>query len=229
MRSLRLPSLLILLTVLMLNASASASPFDPTIDFRSGGAFIPGSGVDTHTVSSHGIDITLDAMRDDGTGYVSAGSLYWDSTDGYGVKGVSYEYDEIENPEVLRMSFSTTVIVERILITDLFIEGSPSYVETGSYSVDGGASWHAILADGLHANGEVELDMLDVWADEILFTAPGRLGGESHEFSVGGIDLSVPGGGGGSNPIPEPSAALLFAVGGLAIGRRLGRAAERGL
>jgi hypothetical protein len=96
-----------------------------------------------------------------------------------------------------------------LLITDLFIEDG--FTEQGSYSLDGGASWTDFFADGLHSNGEVEL-ALGAGIDGILFTAPGIVGDENHEFSVGGFDAGV-------HPMPEPSAALMFAVGFLVVGR----------
>jgi hypothetical protein len=212
--------LLALLVVLTLHGVASASPFTPIVDFRTGGVFTPGINTDTHSFSANGVDITIEALRYDGSAYVGDGRVYWDSKDGYGVDGVSYEDDEIEDPEALRISFSQSVIVDRVLITDLFIEGTPSYIEVGSYSIDGGNIWETILADGLYSNGEVELDMQSSLVSSILFTAPGRLAnGEDHEFSVAGIDFSTTSSQGDpSNSMPEPSGTLLFALGGLLVG-----------
>jgi hypothetical protein len=206
--AMRLLTLQILLTLLLAGA-ANATPFVPQIDFREGSLFAPSGDVNAHTATDAGITITIQAYETISGGLVSAGKLYWDSTDGYGIRALSYEEDEVEHPEVLGIFFSENTYVERFLITDLFIEDG--FTEQGSYSLDGGASWTDFFADGLHSNGEVEL-ALGAGIDGILFTAPGIVGDENHEFSVGGFDAGV-------HPMPEPSAALMFAVGFLVVGR----------
>jgi len=206
----RLLTLPILLTFLLAGA-AHASPFVPDFDFRGGGVFEPPGNVNSHTATDAGLTITIQAYETTSGGLVPNGTLYWDSNDGYGIRELSYEEDEVEHPEVLGISFGETTFVERFLITDLFIEHG--YIEEGSYSLDDGASWTTFYADGLHSNGEVEL-ALGASIDGILFTAPGIVGDENHEFSIGGFDT------GQAHPIPEPSAALMFAVGFLVVGRR---------
>src|SRR6185312_1764153 len=60
-----------------------------------------------------------------------------DSEDGLGVRN-SYENDEIESVESLTVSFSETVLISDVFLTDLFIEdpllGRP-YAEVGYYTV----------------------------------------------------------------------------------------------
>jgi hypothetical protein len=208
--AMRLLTLQILL-IFLLAGAAYATPFAPQVDFRTGGVFVPPGAVDTHTAPAAGTTITIQAYETNGGVLSPAGLIYWDSEDGYGIRALSYEDDEIEFPEVLGISFAATTYVERFLLSDLFIEDG--YTEQGSYSLDGGTSWTNIFADGLHSNGEVELT-LGANIDEILFAAPGIVGNQDHEFSVAGFDGRI-------NVVPEPGAALVFGVGFLIVGHRV--------
>jgi hypothetical protein len=203
--------------------SAQAAPFVPVIDFRDS-AFEPPSGADVYSHTAGGIDFTFESLSLSGAPLIVAGGeLYWDSNDGFGVKELSYEDDEVEFPEAMRISFGETVLVERFLISDLFIEHG--YTEQGFYSLDDGANWVAFFANGLHGNGEVELNLGGINISEILFTAPGVVGSQKHEFSVAGVDAFVikDEGGVGGTPAPEPSAAMVFGAGLLLFGRRCTR------
>ena len=157
--------------------------------------------------------LTIEALPDGAT-------LYQDDTDGIGVQR-DYEYDEIEEMELLHLHFDNAQLLNEILITDLFNEpynyGEGSFLEQGQYSFDN-SSWVSFEADedqtpSPDTNGELTLSfpsstvITDVW-----FQAPGwqtwddTYGGwlEDHEFSVGGIDVS---------PVPEPSTMLLVVSG----------------
>jgi len=213
--------------VLLVASSAQAAPFAPVVDFRDSG-FEPPSGADVYSHTASGINFTFEALSLSGAPpIVPGGELYWDDIDGFGVKELSYEDDEVEFPEAMRISFGETVQVNRFLISDLFIEHG--YTERGYYSLDDGVNWTAFYADGLHSNGEVELSLGGIDISEILFTAPGRTNGENHEFSVAGVDaflIDGDDGGGTTTPAPEPSAAMVFGAGLLLLGRRCTRRAR---
>ena len=120
-----------------------------------------------------------------------------------------------------------------VMIADLFIENG--YIETGSYRINGG-DWVGFDAQTLpgsgakDSNGEHVIALgapTDIkWID---FSAPGRINGENHEFSVVGFGLAEDGVlpprddvpiDGPIGSTPEPGAALLFAAGLLVISRR---------
>jgi hypothetical protein len=167
----------------------------------------------TQTVAGVG-DVTLTADPNGAT-------LYWDSTDGFGVR-YSYETDEIEGPETLTVSFADPVNLNTLYLTDLFHENG--YLETGSYSLDGGG-WVDFLADpsaDSSTNGERTLNIGgSPMVSTIAFQAPGLvcLPGtaqcQNHEFSVAALDV-------GARSVPEPGTLLLMGAGlmGLALARR---------
>lgn len=143
-------------------------------------------------------------------------SLYHDTTDGLGVR-YSYETDEIEESEVLTISFASTVLLNSIGISDLFIEsrGGHTYTEYGYYSTDGGTpvQFYAIQETG--TNGELLISGLNLMLDSISFTAIGKQTlGEDHEFSLKSLTFSA---------VPIPSAFWLFGtalIGFISLSRR---------
>lgn len=131
-------------------------------------------------------------------------ALYWDDKDGFGVQaGGGYEADEIEGRERLLIEFSSKTYVSYFDLTDLFYERG--YAEKGKWSLDN-STWNDFsqtdqtkLPDP-QSNGEYRL-FLNRELEKIYFTAPGRIDGQDHEFSVAGM------------AVPEPKTMLLLGMG----------------
>lgn len=205
-----------LFAVVALFAGFVATPaFATEIDFRSS-AWAAGDGRSSYSqTSSDGVTVTVSA------GPAPYADLSQDSTDGFGVSyGFGYEGDEIEARESLTVSFSESVLITDVFLTDLFIEADSRgrlYPEIGFYtSSDGTVQFQAI--EGAGTNGQLTLSP-DVWADAIVFTAPGleyeNWAWQDHEFSVAGINYTTQA---SSVGVPEldPGAAgtaLLLVVG----------------
>jgi hypothetical protein len=138
---------------------------------------------------------------------VSPPTLWWDNIDGIGVQ-YSYEQDEIEGRESLRLDFSTPFILDSIFIADLFNEHG--YTERGFYELNNGplVTFFAAADQNLGDpgdNGELTLIIGGVTVNSIEFTAPGLLAnGENHEFALQGIE---------GTPVPIPGAILLLGSG----------------
>jgi hypothetical protein len=126
--------------------------------------------------------------------------------DGIGIR-YSYENDEIESDEILEISFSESILLSYVNLTDLFNEWG--YLETGSYyySYQGTTSGEVFFsADPLETIGDTYGEYtlgVDQYVDSIYFKAPGDIGNEDHEYSVKGIYTSV----------PEPSTFFLLSTG----------------
>jgi hypothetical protein len=179
-----------------------------TIDFRSA-SFAGADYAASFTASVGGVTTTL---TPDPTG----ARLYWDSTDGIGVRW-SYETDEIEGVEQLSVAFSSPIQITQIMLTDLFYEDG--YLERGWYQLDGGAAnWFEADPSQLPGltNGVKLLDLNET-VSSLQFGAPGKVNGRNHEFSVARIRFA------NAAPVPEPASGLLVAVGGLIVGRALRR------
>lgn len=202
------------LLILAIAGTASAT----SIDFRSPD-FGPGAGQVHHSVLYAGYSFSLDALNIADMGH--DGSLHWDRHDGFGISGSGWEGDEIELPEVLRLSFGETLYLESLVVTDLYVEGSGPHAERGFYSLDDGSSWHEFLADGVHHNGQLTVLVNDT-ADSVLLTSPGREPGppsRRHEFSLAGVDVQRPPA--VAPVVPEPSTALLYALSVFSVARRI--------
>jgi len=185
------------------------------VNFTASG-FNPGENSSSITRNLGGYQVTVEVVAPVGA------SLFWSGVghpdayrflDGFGINGgpLSYQADEIEGPEILRVRFATPVNLYSIQLTNLFVEGSPSYLEQGFYSLNGSAPV-AFLADPNQRAGSVNdgLRILTGFSpssvSQIDFTAPGRINGQSHEFSLAGLDI-------GFAVLPGPATLLLLGMG----------------
>ena len=185
-----------------------------------GASWNPGNAA-TFSKTIGSLTITIKALP-------SPAKLYWDATDGFGVKNSGsngYETDEIESKEILKITFSAPVILNRIYVSDLFIEQASGYTykEKGFYQVDGNAKTSFLATQPTGTNGERWVD-IDATANCLFLTAPGKVFSkncywQNHEFSLAMLDIT---------PTPEPAAMALLGVGvgiaGVAFARRRKRA-----
>lgn len=212
-----------IISLITLTAASASAEF---VDFRDSAEF---GGSDNGTTASFSTDSGANATITPGP---QGASFYWGTDDGFGVRYTgtgAYEYDEIEGPESLSITFSQPVYIESVLVTDLYREQTnigTTYNETGSYTLSNGTSG-AITANGAGGvNGEQTVS-IGAWASSIVFRGAGAVGGflgfgtRNNEYSVAGITF------GGPTAVPEldPSAAgagLILLLGGLVVlgGRR---------
>jgi hypothetical protein len=192
--------------------SAQATSYSPTIDFRDDNPWSGANHQTSFSGSQSGIGLTAIPTP-------SPATLWWDDRDGLGIRH-SYEDDEIESDEILRVVFDRVVLLAAIYLSDLFVEegDDDEYAEKGSYSINGGA-WVHFDAESLpgnnRGNGERRISFGTPIDDvrTVEFTAPGRIGHQNHEFALMGFDAEI-------NPVPEPSTALLLSLGLLMVGAR---------
>lgn len=199
-------------------ASTASAEF---VDFRSSSQF-GGSDYDSSAsfTTASGANATV-------TPGPSGSSLYWGTDDGFGVRysgSGAYEYDEIEGPESLSITFSQPVYIESVLVSDLFREQTnlgATYSETGTYRLSDGTTGNITANGNGGANGEQTVT-IGSWTQSIIFRGAGYVGGilgigtRNNEYSVAGITLRGP------TAVPEldPSAAgtaLILLLGGLMV------------
>jgi hypothetical protein len=197
----KLTALMAILVLLLAGPAAAA-----TIDFRTN-AFSPADGSPSFAASPSGIPLTITAAP-------SGAKLDWDSTGGFGIN-FSYMPDQIEGPELLTINFQIPVSISTVLIrylyNDPYDSGGGYYLETGSYSLNGGA-WINFSANPSQIPspsifGEQTLAINPgVLVSNIAFMAPGILSAlnQNHEFSVAAINASA---------VPIPAAAWLLGTG----------------
>jgi hypothetical protein len=197
----------------------AAPAFAAEVDFRSS-EFSSANHRSSFTYTADdGVTLTLTAGP-------AFSTLYQDSADGFGVRSLTgYDSSQVEGRETLTISFSETVLITDVFINDLFIERTllgGTYAEIGYYTtVNGTTEFRAIQGAG--TSGELTLHP-DVWVDAIVFTAPGLVGFQTHDYSVAGINYTTSGGGAaaGGSAVPELDASagstgLLLLVGAAAL------------
>jgi len=208
--------------LLLVTSSASAE----FVDFRDSSEF---GGSDYGTSASFDTDSGATATIVPGP---AGAQFYWGTDDGFGVRysGTgAYEYDEVEGPETLTITFSQPVYIDSILLSDLFRENTntgTTYNETGSYQLSDGSTGSIVANGSGGPNGE-QTSSIGAWTESISFRALGQVGGffglntRNSEYSLAGITF------GGPVTVPEldPSAAgtaLILLLGGLLVlgGRR---------
>ena len=156
-------------------------------------------------------DVTLTAMPQGAT-------LWHDTTDGIGVIH-DYENDEIEQDELLLVTFSSQVLLDYVFISDIFYEcrSEACYNEIGEYSFNG-SDWFGFIAPNSNlpsptTNGEMTLNIGGVPTNSLWLRAPGIIGTEDHDYALQKIAYTS---------VPEPSTLLLLGSGlaGLGLLRR---------
>jgi hypothetical protein len=199
-------------------ATAARAAFIPEIDLRDSAHAIA-YGESSYSLTWGGLGIHFDSLSIASGSLAADGSLYWSADDGLGIQSASYEEDEIEGGERLRIRFDEPVLLERLLISDLFVE---TVTETGSYSLDGGATWISFSADGLDSNGEVAVTV-QAEITSLLFSAAGKDGGGNHDFAIAGFDANRIAGPTGIPQVPEPATGALMGASLLALALRARR------
>ncbi len=169
------------------------------IDFRDS-SFNPGdSSFFSTQLSIDGYVISLEVSA-------TAGHIYWDSVDGYGVWGG--ENDEIDHNELLSLSFTppsgVNLLIQQIQITDLFYESGD--FESGYYALDGGIPTLFVQDNTSAPNGAYTIALTPTAFNQIVFSANPQASG--HEFSVQGLTLAA-----GTIANPEPASIILLSSG----------------
>jgi len=198
---------------------AAAAPLVPQIDFRSGdfsGADGQHSfGFNFDDPAGMPVNATISAFRD-GDGEEAAANLWWDSMDGFGVRG--QENDEVDSTEFIRLEFSKTIGLSHIFFADLFsgeTHGGRTYNEAGAYQTDGGLivefdANQLAGTFGTPGNGEAAL-ILDktIPVNSLTLRGAGELGYD--DFAVLGFTDPV-------HDVPEPGILALFGTGLIGLG-----------
>lgn len=220
---------LALLGVVALPSNASAY----TVNFTSG-EWTPAFNSQSNTATlanadESGVTVTLTAAP-------TSGKITLDLSDGgIGIDSKSYEDDEIEGCESLKITFtsSSPVTLTEVYLVDLYKEsnnyGSGTYFEKGYYKIDGQAK-QGFTADktDIQNSGNETLAINQV-VTSIVFTAPGLegfLGKQDHDFAIAGFSFTTP----SSSSVPELDGRSAFgAIGLLFVGLMVGTSRRRRL
>ena len=141
-------------------------------------------------------------------------NLFWDTQDGFGVDSGNRdrEDDEINNQEMLKVSFLNPFLLSGFLISDLFLEHGD--FERGQYRLNGG-SWTTFTSNG-DVNGHLAINFGATLARTLEFRAvtldPGGL---RNDFAVAAVE--------GTTPVPEPRSMLLLGSGLVGLAARFRR------
>lgn len=182
-----------------LGCAVSANVFASPINFTDS-SFSGANGQSSFTTMIDHISMTASAGP-------SGAKLSWSSTGGLGVSHASgYSPGEIEGAEILKLTFSEPIKLNDLFIANLFNEYG--YLEQGWYSLNNNGikiGFSAAVDQYLGStNGELTVPV-GLWVDTILFTSLGAMCGQTHEFSVAGIDAA--------HCAPEPATFYGMGVG----------------
>lgn len=203
MKMQKLINLIIAVIISSLSLSVSAA-YAITIDFTDD-AWEDGDGLHSYTIG----DVTVTATP-------RYARLWHDSTDGMGIR-YSYEDDEIEGREMLKVSFASNINLDTIGLSDLFYESRSGhwYNEIGYYSLNDGVSWTQFIAPDSNlpspaTNGELSIAIGGIKTDSIWLKAhvnntyTNYFYRQDHEFALQRLDISQ---------VPEPSTLILLGSG----------------
>ena len=189
----------------------------------------PASGLSSYTITNvlPGLDVTISASG-------GAGTLWWDSNSGFGVRGSTD--DQIDKYESITVSFSQPVTLNSFTLYNLYnqagywgydpergyadLDPGPTVDFAADYWQVYGTAGYRLVSVGLGGVNEVRF-----YPDSGYGSYGGHHGGHhghgGDNFSLGGLDVA-----GGGGAVPEPGTLLLVGsalLGGWGALRRRGR------